>query len=151
MCPQRPGLSQRGKIVKLEVGLTVLKSGGILCPEYFVAFCTKIYYPRHLLRAKIDEQLENIVVQYAKDTQLDAPIRIASIMELVTSVLLNSNRKFSDANLKEMVLQKICIPYLLTCERPLYQKYFEQPTKVCHRSSRYLIAFYHTHRCNKTW
>ena len=69
-------------------------------------------------------------MQYAKDTQLDAPIRIrASIMELVTSVLLNSNRKFSDPNLKEMVLQKICIPYLLTCEKASLPKIFRTAYK----------------------
>ena len=123
-------VAERQNCKAIEVGLTVLKSGGILCPEYFVAFCTKIYYPRHLLRVKIDKELENIVVQYAKDTQLDTPTRIrSSIMELVTSILLTSNRKFSDPNLQEMVLHKICIPYLLTCQKASLPKLFRTAYK----------------------
>ena len=116
---------ERENCKAVEVGLLVLNVGGIFCHEYFSILCRKILHPDHLLREKIDQMLKKIITRYAKDPAPDMVVRLrSSIMELSTSILFNNNLKLYGEDLKEMVLKKVCIPYLLHCQKDIISNIF---------------------------
>jgi hypothetical protein len=122
----KPGSKEERENCKaVEISLAVLKSGGIFSQDYFAMICRKILYPNHLLRARIDEVLVKTVIRYATHPAADMIVRIRScILELSSSILFSNNVKLYNEELKEAVMEKICVPYLSYCQRNIIPKIF---------------------------